>query len=127
MPGYGKVKPEAQRMIRMGQYSFIRTAHRVYGKSTMQISRETGHCRKIIRKVLRQELFGYTNRQQQAYPILGVIYRSSTAGWRRTKTAPRSNVIRPSGFIIAYEALNQQLLAEWLAMATIDSMAEKRR
>ena len=42
MCGCGKVKPEVARMIRMDQYSFIRTAHRVYGKSIRQISRETG-------------------------------------------------------------------------------------
>ncbi len=58
-------------MIRMDQYSFIRSAHRVYGKSIRQISRETGHSRKTIRKVLRQEPFGYTSRQRQAYPMLG--------------------------------------------------------
>jgi transposase len=55
----------------MDQYSFIRTAHRVYGKSIRQISRETGHSRKTIRKVLRQEPYGYACRQRQAYPILG--------------------------------------------------------
>jgi transposase len=71
VPGYGKVKPEVERMIRMDQYSFIRTAHRVYGKSIRQISRETGHSRETIRKVLRQEPFGYASRQRQAYPMLG--------------------------------------------------------
>jgi transposase len=55
----------------MDQYSFIRTAHRVYGKSIRQISRETGHSRETIRKVLRQEPYGYASRQQQAYPMLG--------------------------------------------------------
>lgn len=58
-------------MIRMDQYSFIGIAHRVYGKSIRQISRETGHSRETIRKVLRQEPFGYACRQRQAYPRLG--------------------------------------------------------
>jgi len=58
-------------MIRMDQYSYIRIAHRVYGKGIRQISRETGHSRETIRKVLRQEPFGYASRQQQPYPILG--------------------------------------------------------
>jgi hypothetical protein len=65
------VKPEVERMIRMDQYSFIRTAHRVYGKSIRKISRETGHSRETIRKVLRQEPYVYTPRQQQAFPVLG--------------------------------------------------------
>jgi len=29
-------------MIRMDQYEYVRTAHRVYGKSIREISRETG-------------------------------------------------------------------------------------
>jgi hypothetical protein len=46
-------------MISMGQYEYVRTAHRIYGKSVRQISRETGHDRKTIRKVLRGEPSGY--------------------------------------------------------------------
>ena len=70
MSGCGKVKPEVERMIRMEQYSFIRTAHRVYGKSIRQISRETGHSRKTIKKILCQEPYGYSCRQRQPYPVL---------------------------------------------------------
>lgn len=70
MSGCGKVKPEVERMIRMEQYSFIRTAHRVYGKSIRQISRETGHSRKTISKILCQEPYGYACRQRQPYPVL---------------------------------------------------------
>jgi transposase len=55
----------------MEQYSFIRTAHRVYGKSIRQISRKTGHSRETIRKVLRQQPYGYPCRQRQAHPMLG--------------------------------------------------------
>jgi transposase len=57
-------------MIRMEQYSFIRTAQRVYGKSIRQISRETGHSRKTIRQILCQEPYGYACRQRQPYPVL---------------------------------------------------------
>ena len=41
-------------MIRMDQYGYIRTAHRVYKKSIKQICRETGHSRETVRKVLSE-------------------------------------------------------------------------
>jgi len=73
----------------MDQYSFIRTAHRVYGKSIRQISRETGHSRETIRKVLRQGPFGYTSRQRQAYPMLG-SYLSVIDRWlEEDKSRPK--------------------------------------
>jgi len=53
------------------QYDYIRTANRVYGKSIWQIYRETGHDRKTIRKVLRQEPFLYGPREVQVFPVLG--------------------------------------------------------
>ncbi len=40
-----KVGSEVEGMIRMDQYGYIRTAHRVYKKSIKQICRETGHSR----------------------------------------------------------------------------------
>jgi len=58
-------------MIRMDQYGYIRTAHRVYKKSIKQICRETGHSRKTVRKVLRSEPFVYSPRTEQPYPVLG--------------------------------------------------------
>ncbi len=58
-------------MIKMKQYEYIRIAHRVYGKSIHQISRETGHDRKTIRKVLHGEPYDYSHRDEQPYPILG--------------------------------------------------------
>jgi len=58
-------------MIRMDQYGYIRTAHRVYKKSIKQICRETGHSRETVRKVLRSEPFGYSSRTTQPYPVLG--------------------------------------------------------
>jgi len=54
----------------MDQYELIRTAHRVYGHSISQISRDTGHSRNTIRKALRQEAWGYTPRSKQPLPVL---------------------------------------------------------
>ena len=58
-------------MIRMDQYGYIRTAHRVYKKSIKQICRETGHSRQTVRKVLRSEPCSYAPRMEQPYPVLG--------------------------------------------------------
>jgi len=58
-------------MLKVDQYSFIRTAHRVYGKKIKQIERETGHSKNTIRKALRGEYSGYKARDQQPYPVLG--------------------------------------------------------
>jgi len=87
--GCGKVKPEVERMIRMDQYSFIRTAHRVYGKSIRQISRETGHSRETIRKVLRQEPYVYAPRQQQAFPVLGAYVAEIDQWLEEDKSRPK--------------------------------------
>jgi len=45
-------------MVNVDQYSYIRTAHRVYGKKIKQIARETGHSKNTIKKVLRGEYSG---------------------------------------------------------------------
>lgn len=58
-------------MIGMEKYEYVRIAKRVYGKSIHQISEETGHDRKTIRKVVRGEPCGYSSREQQPYPVLG--------------------------------------------------------
>jgi transposase len=58
-------------MLNVDQYSYIRTAHRVYGKKIKQIARETGHSKNTIKKVLRGEYSGYTPREAQPYPVLG--------------------------------------------------------
>jgi len=58
-------------MLKVDQYDYIRTAHRVYGKSIKQIVRETGHSKNTIRKILRGQYKGYTSREQQSYPALG--------------------------------------------------------
>jgi len=58
-------------MLTVDQYSYIRTAHRVYGKKIKQIARETGHSKNTIKKVLREEYSGYKPRIKQPYPVLG--------------------------------------------------------
>ena len=58
-------------MLKVDQYSYIRTAHRIYGKKIKQIARETGHSKNTIKKVLRGEYSGYKPRVKQPYPILG--------------------------------------------------------
>lgn len=37
-------------MLNVDQYSYIRTAHRVYGKKIKQIARETGHSKNTIKE-----------------------------------------------------------------------------
>jgi transposase len=54
----------------MEQYGYIRTAVRVYGKGIRQLSKETGHSRGTIRKVLREEAREYKERKHQHYPVL---------------------------------------------------------
>jgi len=45
-------------MLKVDQYSYIRTAHRVYGKTIRQIARESGHSKNTIKRVLRGEYAG---------------------------------------------------------------------
>lgn len=73
----------------MDQYEYIRTAHRVYGKSVRQIARETGHDRKTIRKVLRGEASGYGQRQCQPYPVLGPYLDLIESWLEEDKKAPK--------------------------------------
>jgi len=69
-------------VIRMDQYEYIRTAHRVYGKSIRQIQKDTGHARVTIRKVLNGELPEYKRRERQAYPVLEA-HRETIERWLR--------------------------------------------
>ena len=69
-------------MIKVSQYEYIRTAHRVYGKAIKQIARETGHSRNTIRKALKGENSDYKLRQQQPYPVLGP-YLTIINKWKR--------------------------------------------
>lgn len=73
----------------MDQYSYIRTAVRVYQKGIRELSGETGHSRVTIRKVLREEARGYCTRQHQVYPVLEG-YLKIIDGWLETdKGQPR--------------------------------------
>lgn len=58
-------------MLKVDQYEYVRTAHRVYGKKIREIARETGHSRNTIKKVLKEEYKGYKPRKQQPFPALG--------------------------------------------------------
>jgi transposase len=58
-------------MLTVDQYEYIRIAHRVYGKKIREITRETGHSRNTVKKVLKNEYIGYSTRQSQAFPSLG--------------------------------------------------------
>jgi len=58
-------------MITVDQYSYIRTANRVYGKKIREIARDTGHSRNTVKKALRGEYEGYSDRKTQPYPVLG--------------------------------------------------------
>ncbi len=64
----------------MDQYSYIRTAVRVYQKGIRALSEETGHSRVTIRKVLREEAKRYPARRHQVYPALGP-YLKIINGW----------------------------------------------
>jgi len=77
-------------MISMDQYEYVRTAHRVYGKSLRSIERETGHDRKTIRKVLRGEYSGYSQREAQPYPTLGPYLDTINAWLEADKSAPKN-------------------------------------
>jgi len=67
-------------MIKMNQYEYVRTAHRVYGKTIKEIARDTGYSRNTVKKVLKREPFKYKKRSNQAYPALGE-YLGIIDGW----------------------------------------------
>jgi DNA-binding CsgD family transcriptional regulator len=73
----------------MDQYELVRTAHRVYGKNVSEIARETGHSRNTVKKALRGELCGYTQRQSQSYPVLGPYLGIIDAWLEGDKTQPK--------------------------------------
>jgi len=73
----------------MDQYSYIRTAVRVYQKGIRELSDETGHSRVTIRKVLREEAKGYSTRQHQVYPVLERYLKIIDEWLERDKSQPR--------------------------------------
>jgi len=73
----------------MDQYEYIRTAHRVYGKSISEVARQTGHSRNTIKKALRGEPWGYKERVEQQFPALGP-YRVIIREWlEKDKDQPK--------------------------------------
>ena len=70
-------------MLKVDQYEFIRTGHRVYGKKIKEIARETGHSKNTIKKVLRGQFEGYKERDKQPFPVLGP-YLEIIDGWLRS-------------------------------------------
>jgi transposase len=58
-------------MLKVNHYDYVRTAHRVYGKKIREISRETGHSKNTVKKILRGEYSSYKERENQPYPVLG--------------------------------------------------------
>jgi transposase len=73
----------------MDQYEYIRTAQRVYGKNISELARQTGHSRNTIKKALRGEAWGYREREQQLFPVLGP-YRAIIEDWlKKDKDQPK--------------------------------------
>ncbi len=73
----------------MDQYEYIRTAQRVYGKNISELARQTGHSRNTIKKALRGEPWGYSEREQQQFPVLGP-YRPLIEEWlKKDKEQPK--------------------------------------
>ena len=73
----------------MDQYEYIRVGQRVYGKTIKELQRETGHSKNTIKKVLRGEYQGYSERKEQPYPVLGP-YLSIIDGWlEKDKDSPK--------------------------------------
>jgi len=93
-------------MISMDQYEYVRTAYRVYGKSIHTIERETGHDRKTIRKVLRGEFGGYSQREAQPYPTLGPYLKTIDSWLEADKTAPKNQ--RHTAARIFYRLVNEE-------------------
>jgi transposase len=67
-------------MLTVDQYEYIRIAHRVYDKKIREITRETGHSRNTVKKVLKNEHMGYSTRQKQPFPSLGA-YLGTINSW----------------------------------------------
>ena len=55
----------------MDQYEVVRTGHRVYGQKISELARLTGHSRNTIKKAIRGEPWGYSERQHQPFPVIG--------------------------------------------------------
>ena len=76
-------------MLKVGQYNYIRTTHQVFGKKIKLISKETGHSKNTIKKVLRGEYTGYKPRAQQPFPVLGSYLQIIDKWLTDDKKSPR--------------------------------------
>ena len=76
-------------MLKVDQYEYIRTAHRVYGKTIRQIARDTGHSKNTIKKALRSQMTGYPVRVRQPYPVLGPYLHIIDRWLTADKESPR--------------------------------------
>ena len=76
-------------MLTVDQYEFIRTAHRAYGKNISELARMTSHSRNTVKKALRGEHWGYRERQQQPFPVLGPYLETIDSWLTADKAVPR--------------------------------------
>ena len=49
-------------MLKVDQYDYMKTVHRVYGKKIRQIARDTGHSKNTVKRAPREEYGGYNFR-----------------------------------------------------------------
>ena len=83
----------------MDQYELIRTAKRVYKKSIRQISRETGHTRKTIRKVLQGLEPKYRRKEEPGCAVMDPV-AAMVEGWLKADQQDTKNKGTPLiGFI----------------------------
>lgn len=76
-------------MLNMDQYEFIRTAHRVYGKNISELSRLTGHALNTVKKAIRGEPWGYKERKEQPFPVLGPYLANIDEWLENDKNQPK--------------------------------------
>ncbi|MBW2154781.1 MAG: IS21 family transposase [Deltaproteobacteria bacterium] len=76
-------------MLKVDQYEYIRTSHRVYGKKIKEIARETGHSKNTIKRILRGEYKGYKERDKQPFPVLEPYLAMIDEWLRSDKEAPK--------------------------------------
>lgn len=57
-------------MLNFMQYEYIRTGYFQYGKSINQLGKETGHCRKTIRKIIKGVYPKYNMTKERPAPVM---------------------------------------------------------
>jgi len=67
-------------VLNVDQYEMIRTGYRVYGQNISEMARMTGHSRNTIKKAIRGEPWGYSERSHQPFPVLEK-YRGIIDDW----------------------------------------------